>query len=575
MNLVRHIIPFRFPHADLTGTPLHGILGAVQLLDESGLDPLQKALAGIITSCGSTLHETLTSVLSYAKINQVERRQNESRLRQTTSDSQWALSDRKGITSGPERDFKGLYTRTNVALLCEEVAGVAESGRSFQSSADEAVIVVCDISYEGNWSYFTESGTLRRIAVNLIGNALKYTKKGSVIVSLTASRLVIDPLQSSNDLAAGRILTLNIKDTGKGISKEFLQNHLFIPFTQEDSTTSDGVGLGMSIVKSLVTLLSGEIQVQSDVGLGTEIEVRLPMRMCDSKDEHESSPTLMFEQNIRTIRARRLSVVIFGFPDFVRRSLTTYLCEWYHCVLLENTDNAKPDIVLVDEGNEEALEEVKKTANAYGLQAVLLSAVLVISKMGKRMDTVRGYKKWERIPRPIGPSNVGKGLLGCLPKLDELKRYGHRAEADIRDSDSRFDERTVELSSDSTKEISNSLPMWAMKRLQVSEHLGAEASKREPSNAPEPAIPSQSSESRPSSSHSDQICDLRILLVDDNELNLKLLKVFLKRNGYHNTRQAKNGSEAVREVQECQEGYDVVFMGEFFPSIPSCITMPR
>lgn len=464
-------------------------------------------------------------------------------------------------------------------MLCEEVAGVAESGRSFQSSADEAVIVVCDISYEENWSYFTESGALRRIAVNLIGNALKYTKKGSVIISLTASRLTEDPLRTSNDLITDRMLTLSVKDTGMGISKEFLKNHLFIPFTQEDSTSSDGVGLGMSIVKSLVTLLCGEIQVRSDVGSGTEIDVRLPMRMCDPKDE-KLPATLSFEENVKAIRTRRLSVVIFGFPDFVRKSLETYLCEWYHCALLENTDDAKPDIVLVDEGNEEALEEVKKTADAYGLEAVLLSAVLVISKMGKRMDTIRGYKKWERIPRPIGPSNVGKGLLGCLPKLDELKRYGHKAISDTRDTDSQFDERTVELSSDSTKGVSNNLPMWALKRLQVSEYPKTEESKSAPStptqasrNATEPVKPIDSSKSKPVKSHNKQSSDLRILLVDDNELNLKLLRVFLTRNGYHNIQQAKNGSEAVEAVQQCQGSFDVVFMGELFYCIFSSIVL--
>lgn len=209
--------------------------------------------------------------------------------------------------------------------------------------------------------------------------------------------------------------------------------------------------------------------------------------------------------------------------------------------MLDNTGEVKPDIVLVDEGNEEALEEVKKTASVYGQQAVLLSAVLVISKMGKRMDVVRGYKKWERIPRPIGPSNVGKGLMGCLPKLDELKKYGHEAAADIQESTSRFDERTGELSSDSTKGISNDLPMCAPKKLQVPEYLGDEALKREspivPKTAnhdPEPAAPNQSSNSRSGESHNEHNSGLRILLVDDNELNLKILLLFLKRNGYHN-----------------------------------------
>lgn len=570
MNSVRHVKSSNCSHADLTGTPLHGILGAVQLLDESGLDPLQKSLADIITSCGSTLYETLTSVLSYAKINQFERRQNESR-RQPTSDCQRALSDKQVFFSGPDQDFVGLYNRKNVALLCEEVVGVAESGRSFQSSADEEVIVVCNISYEENWSYFTESGALRRIAVNLIGNALKYTERGSVTVSLAVSMLNREPLRADNDLTADRMLILSVKDTEKGMSKEFLQNYLFFPFTQENSTSSNGVGLGISMVKSLVTLLSGEIQVRSDVNSGTQIDIHLPMRICDSKDECESSPSIALEHNTKILRTRRLSVVMYGFPESVRISLKTYFCEWYNCTLLDNTGEVKPDIVLVDEGNEEALEEVKKTASVYGQQAVLLSAVLVISKMGKRMDVIRGYKKWERIPRPIGPSNVGKGLMGCLPKLDELKKYGHEAAADIQESTSRFDERTGELSSDSTKGISNDLPMWAPKKLQVPEYLGDEALKREspivPKTAnhdPEPAAPNQSSNSRSGESHNEHNSGLRILLVDDNALNLKILLLFLKRNAYHNIQKATNGSEAVQTIQECQDGFDVVFMGEFF-----------
>ncbi|KAJ4354808.1 hypothetical protein N0V95_003493 [Ascochyta clinopodiicola] len=267
---------------------------------------------------------------------------------------------------------------------------------------------------------------------------------------------------------------------------------------------------------------------------------------------------------------------MFGFPESVRESLRTYLCEWYNCVLLDHTDNAKPDIVLVDEGNEEVLDEIKRTAHVYGLQAVLLSAVLVISKMGKRMDTIRGYKKWERIPRPIGPRNVGRGLLGCLPKLDELRQYGHDAKSDIPDSQSKFDERTGELSSDSTKNIPNNLPMWAMKRLQVSEHSGTEALKTETSTPPrmanqdqEPVVYNQTSDrtsnQRPAKSNTVPNHELRILLVDDNELNLKLLGVFLKRNGYHNTQKARDGLEAVQAVQERQESYDVVFMDLSMP----------
>ncbi|XPS70017.1 hypothetical protein M3J09_002263 [Ascochyta lentis] len=450
-------------------TPLHGILGAVQLLDETGLDPMQKSLAGMITACGSTLHETLTSVLSYAKINQFERRQHEYRQRRPP-DSVWALSDKKGLASGPDRDYEGLYICTNVALLCEEILGVLEAGKSFQNEHGGEVIVVCNIEHQENWSYYTEPGALRRIAANLIGNALKYTKSGSVIVTLSATRLIKDTHRVSNDLTSGRTLTFTIRDTGKGMSKEFMDTELFLPFTQEDSTSSNGVGLGMSIVKSLTSLLGGEIHVRSEEGKGTDVNIRIPMKMCSSQHEEKGEPALEFERNLRMIRDRKLSAVIYGFPQYVRDSLENYLCDWYGCTLLEPTDDARPDIVMVDEGNEDVAQAVKKTAHAYGKHGVLLSIVMVPSRLGKAMDAIDGYIKWERVPRPLGPNNVAQGLLSCLGKLDELRRHGTDATIDRQEIDeeppSRKDPADLQVSKD---RLLAEVDMPSLEKLQIHE----------------------------------------------------------------------------------------------------------
>jgi CheY-like chemotaxis protein len=536
----------------------------VQLLEESGLDPLQKSLADIITTCGSTLHETLTSVLAYAKINQFKRRQQESRNGRHPG-SQWALSDKTALgSSGPDQGLQSLYIRTNVAMLCEELVGVSESGRSFQSSANEDVIVVCNISYEENWCYYTEPGALRRIAVNIVGNALKYTKSGSITISLTATEPLEEFHKVNEDGEDVRMLNLTVEDTGKGMSKSFLKDHLFVPFTQEDSTSSHGVGLGMSIVKNLVSLLGGKIQVQSKVGAGTKITIALPMRMCGPKEDRASLAPEM-QPKIDALRSRKLSVVVFGFPDFVRRSLETYLREWFNCSLLEATDEAEPDIVLVDEGNEKTLEELKRTAKLYGKNGVLLSAVLVISKMAKRMDTVEGYKMWERIPRPMGPSNVGKGLYGCLSKLDELRKRGNDASTNNENNESSLNKQTEELSSESNA-ASSELPMWAFERLQLSNNrdtapLGQELStSTHPDDKEPPPRPSDPESCKPDSK---QDSKLQILVVDDNALNLKLLSGFFQRKGYHGVQQAKHGAEAVDAVQNCTEGFDIVFMGAY------------
>ena len=154
------------------------------------------------------------------------------------------------------------------------------------------------------------------------------------------------------------MITLTVKDTGKGISKDFMENHLFVPFTQEDTTSSHGVGLGMSIVKSLVSLLAGEIKVDSELEKGTEVTVMVPMRLCDSDQDEMGKPAVELERCTASVRGEHLSVVLFGFPSVVRRALEQYLREWFHCNVLGSTDHAEPDVVLVEEGNDEFASDV-------------------------------------------------------------------------------------------------------------------------------------------------------------------------------------------------------------------------
>jgi CheY-like chemotaxis protein len=537
---------------------------------------MQRSLAGMITTCGSTLHETLTSVLSYAKINQFERRQHEYRQRHPP-DTVWALSDKRGFASGPDRDYGDLYICTNIAMLSEEVLGVLEAGKSFQNSHGAEVIVVCNIKHEENWSYYTEPGAMRRIAVNLIGNALKYTKSGSVIVTLSASKVIQDPLRLSNDITTGRTLTFTIQDTGRGMSKEFMDNQLFLPFTQEDTTSSHGVGLGMSIVKSLISLLGGEIQIQSEENKGTEVIVRIPMRMCTPDDEGKGQAALEFERNIQMIRDRKLSVVIYGFPRYVRESLTNYLCDWYNCTLLEPTKDATPDVVLVDEGNEEIMEAVSETAYAYGKRSVLLSIVMDPSRLGMRTAIIDGYTKWVRVPRPLGPNNVAKGLLSCLEKLDELREHGENAGVNKQETDEEQQSWRGSVNLQEFKEsLSGEHYMPSLEMLQISEtsqapFISSESSKSSPNPAKLSAYGEQTDAtkqmpSKPRDHDLDKKLKssdvLRILIVDDNALNLRLLGAFFKKNGYQYTKQAKHGREAVEAAQKCSEGFDIIFMGK-------------
>lgn len=123
------------------------------------------------------------------------------------------------------------------------------------------VAVLLEFDYQQDWTFTTQPGALRRILMNVLGNALKYTDSGFVKI-----RLSMAEFKTSGDADSPSMITLSVADTGKGISKSFLRTRLFRPFNQEDHL-STGCGLGLSMVQSLVISLKGTLQIQSEQGV--------------------------------------------------------------------------------------------------------------------------------------------------------------------------------------------------------------------------------------------------------------------------------------------------------------------
>ena len=123
---------------------------------------------------------------------------------------------------------------------------------------------------------------LRRIYMNIVSNAVKYTPaKGSV--ALCTREIKISPNRSEYEFIC--------YDTGIGMSKEF-QKHMFEPFTQENSdvrTSYKGTGLGLAITKSLVEKMGGSISVSSEKGRGTTFSVKIPFEINKNAKEDDNS----------------------------------------------------------------------------------------------------------------------------------------------------------------------------------------------------------------------------------------------------------------------------------------------
>jgi hypothetical protein len=127
--------------------------------------------------------------------------------------------------------------------------------------------IVLRIEEQNAWKVSSVAGAWRRIVMCLLGNSLKWTKHGLIEVSLSSIKT-----GGSEPVMAH----LSVTDTGCGISPDYLRHSVFSPFSQEDSL-SEGVGLGLNLVRKLVAFLGGHIDVKSELGVGTQVDAYIPV----------------------------------------------------------------------------------------------------------------------------------------------------------------------------------------------------------------------------------------------------------------------------------------------------------
>ena len=137
------------------------------------------------------------------------------------------------------------------------------------------VKVILQLSTRPSWSVKTSPGAIARIIMNLVGNALKFTQTGNIVVEL-------DP--KSNKDSSKVKARLRVEDSGIGMTEHFVRNHLFAPYRQGNSFSS-GVGLGMSVLKHMVSSLHGDLSISSKVGEGTAISVDLTLNASKNPDD--------------------------------------------------------------------------------------------------------------------------------------------------------------------------------------------------------------------------------------------------------------------------------------------------
>jgi PAS domain S-box-containing protein len=193
-----------------------------------------------------------------------------------------------------------------------------------------------DIADDIQTLYMGDENRLRQVLINLMGNAIKFTEKGEV--TLTLSRSDEEHIRFS------------IKDTGIGMDNATLEN-VFEPFSQADSSMSrrfGGTGLGTTIAKQLVELMGGELHANSELGVGSTFFFDLPLKKADKVIE---TPT---EQSVSQIPPKKILIA-----DDIEQNLTLLKLllekQQHEVITADNGEQAlnlfrdeKPDIILMD-----------------------------------------------------------------------------------------------------------------------------------------------------------------------------------------------------------------------------------
>ncbi|GAB7355134.1 hypothetical protein MBLNU459_g5709t1 [Dothideomycetes sp. NU459] len=602
-------------------------------------------------------------VLDYSKINAFAK---------TQSPASNLFSTQAQVVKGGTEPLLNIYSSVNIAAIVEEVVeGIATghlakdtsnlrfdnnqsssprssgwesgSGGTNRSETPVATInrppveIILDISPPSDWLFITQPGAFRRVLMNLFGNALKYTERGFIRVSLSHANTDVEPSLPLSNIPAGTpgtaMVTLSVVDSGKGISQSFMETKMFTPFSQENPM-APGIGLGLSLAHSIVKMLNGEIHIASKLDIGTTVTVNIPLER-PLRETAARNQKLKYRaiDAIKQIRPRpRVAIYQTSLPGDIQQqeeahrmqgqALSTYIGGWYDFGALEEWDaSPAPDIIFVDEIH---LPVIIERIRALG-SAASTTVVVVICEDTSRTTAFNDTFDCivlESIVKPFGPYKLAKVLRLVLDRAIETrtepnsrmdyeldKEHSENTEyRSIEDvqiegmEDHDFGIATATLlrraakgltcaptpgrifaSSEEgfpfpligfTAALSAATPSAISPQVELSASHNHRRIKSAESHTITPnrtgvgpSLPRRRSDSHVSFAESRQR-QPTLLLVDDNEVNLKLLQTYVVRRLYTCVTLARDGAQAVAAYERAlytDMPIDVIFMDISMP----------
>ncbi len=451
-------------------TPMNAILGMTELALDTALTDDQRQCLNTVKSAADNLLGVINDLLDFSKIEagKLELDPADFSLRSAVGDTLRALAVRAHA--------KGLE------LICH-----------VQPNVPDALI--------------GDAGRLRQVLLNLVGNAVKFTDRGEVVV-----RVVVD----GKAAAEGEIgLRFAVSDTGLGIAKD-KQNRIFRAFEQEDTSTTrkyGGTGLGLTIASRLVALMGGRISVESEPGRGSTFAFTARFALQTNPQETTGAPP--------PVVLRDLPVLIVDDNVTNRRILDDWLRGWRMKAAAVGDGLAALD----------ALWHGAACGRAYAL--VLLDA---------RMPDVDGLALAAQIRQRDELSGTRIILLTSGDRPGDLARS-----------------RELRIDAHLLKPVQQDELLEAICRV-----MGRTNSVAPPAARPAAPVVASGAPAATGKTPVSAAAPLRILAAEDNEFNAQLLEQLLGRRGHH-VRLANNGREALSLAED--GAFDLLLLDVHMPEL--------
>ncbi len=315
-------------------TPMQSIIGMTEVLAETELTKDQKYSVDILKKAGDNLLDIVSDILDLSKIE-------------------------AGRFEIEEKPFSPVQLKKETLKLFEA------------SAKKKGLKLDCHISGEVPETVSGDVIRIRQVLVNLLGNAVKFTEKGEITLDLEA----VKDKKST--------LRFSVIDTGVGIDSAMME-HIFEPFSQADASFTrrhSGTGLGLTISKSIIELMGGELFVESTPGKGSRFSFHIPLKEV-GKEEREREDSILKPSGAEHLS---LNLLVVEDAEDIRLLLK---------IMLKGT-GCKLDMA---ENGEEGVEKFKK--GNYNL--VLMDIQMPVMDGLAATEAIREYEKSKGLdPTPV------------------------------------------------------------------------------------------------------------------------------------------------------------------------------